>query len=91
MRTTIDIPDELLRAAKAKAALEGRSLKDLMLDGLLQVMKQPAPKRRALRKAKFPIIKSTHTGRKITEEMVNEAIEDMYKQEADYYAQFMRR
>jgi hypothetical protein len=30
MRTTIDIPDALMRAAKARAAEHGESLKDLM-------------------------------------------------------------
>lgn len=30
MRTTIDLPDELLRQAKAKAALGGMKLKDLI-------------------------------------------------------------
>jgi hypothetical protein len=29
MRTTVDLPDELMRAAKAEAALRGESLKDL--------------------------------------------------------------
>lgn len=91
MRTTIDIPDELLRAAKARAALEGRSLKDLLIEGLLQTMKQPAPKRRKLRKADFPIIKSARTGRKITDEMVQEAVEQLYQDEAEQHAQFMRR
>ena len=32
MRTTIDLPDELLRQAKARAALEGRKLKDLVAE-----------------------------------------------------------
>ena len=91
MRTTVDIPDELLRVAKAKAAMEGRTLKDLVIDGLQQVVKQPASEQRTLRKVEFPIIKSARTGRKITDEMVAEAIEQMYKDEAAYYAQFMRR
>jgi hypothetical protein len=30
MRTTLDLPDELFREAKARAALEGVKLKDLM-------------------------------------------------------------
>ena len=38
MRTTIDIPDDLFRAAKAKAVLEGRSLKAVMLEGLQHVV-----------------------------------------------------
>jgi len=32
MRTTIDLPDELFRKAKATAALRGVSLKDLFTD-----------------------------------------------------------
>ena len=34
MRTTIDIPDDLLRRAKAEAALRGLRLKDLVRDAL---------------------------------------------------------
>ena len=30
MRTTLDLPDELFRALKAQAALEGTTLKDLV-------------------------------------------------------------
>jgi hypothetical protein len=44
MRTTVDIPDELLRRAKSEAALRGRKLKDLVEEGLrLVVEKQPLP------------------------------------------------
>ena len=32
MRTTIDLPDELFRQVKARAALEGRKLKDLVTE-----------------------------------------------------------
>jgi len=92
MRTTIVIPDELFRQAKAKAALEGRKLKDLIIEGLQQVVtnQQPTPQRK-LKKTKFPIIKSRGTGEKITTEMVNKAIEDSYREEAEHYASFMRR
>ena len=34
MKTTIELPDELLRDAKAAAAREGRSLKDLLAQAL---------------------------------------------------------
>ena len=34
MRTTVDIPDDLLRRAKSEAALQGRKLKDLVEAGL---------------------------------------------------------
>lgn len=34
MKTTIELPDELYRRAKATAALRGRKLKDLVEEGL---------------------------------------------------------
>ena len=36
--TTLEIPDDLYRRAKVKAAMEGRKLKDLVADGLLLVI-----------------------------------------------------
>lgn len=41
MRTTIEIPDELDRKAKADAALRGRKLKDVVEEGLRLVLKTP--------------------------------------------------
>jgi hypothetical protein len=50
MRTTVDIPEELLRQAKAEAALRGMKLKDYMtealraaLSGELQFVAERAP------------------------------------------------
>jgi len=43
MRTTVDIPDELFRQAKAVAALQGRKLKDLVEEGLRRVVGAPEP------------------------------------------------
>ncbi len=43
MRTTVDLPDELLRQARARAAQEGRSLTSLLADGLrLRLAAEPA-------------------------------------------------
>jgi predicted component of type VI protein secretion system len=41
MKTTIDVPDELYRKAKAMAALSGRKLKDLVEEGLRLVLETP--------------------------------------------------
>jgi predicted component of type VI protein secretion system len=38
MKTTIEVPDELYRRAKAAAALRGRKLKDLVTEGLRLVL-----------------------------------------------------
>lgn len=39
MKTTLEIPTPLYRQAKAKAALEGRKLKDLVEEGLTLVLR----------------------------------------------------
>lgn len=41
MRTTFDLPDELMRHLKARAALEGRSLRDLVLELVERGLKAP--------------------------------------------------
>ena len=46
MKTTIEVPDELYRRAKAEAALSGRKLRDLVEDGLRLVLETSGKKRR---------------------------------------------
>jgi hypothetical protein len=41
MKTTIEVPDELYRRAKAEAALRGRKLRDLVEEGLRLVLDAP--------------------------------------------------
>jgi hypothetical protein len=41
MKTTVELPDELYRKAKAEAALRGRKLKDLVEEGLRLVLRAP--------------------------------------------------
>jgi len=42
MKTTVELPDELFRRAKAIAALRGRKLKDLVEEGLRYVVESPS-------------------------------------------------
>lgn len=51
MKTTIEVPDELYRRAKAEAALRGHKLKDLVEEGLRLVLAVPAKQRKAPRLA----------------------------------------
>jgi len=89
MKTTIEIPDELFREAKARAAMDGIKLKDLITDALRSKLHAgPTPKRH---RVKFPIIEGDPNAPPITDEMVKAAIEDIYREEAEYHAQFMRR
>ena len=46
MKTTIELPDDLYRQAKAEAALSGRKLKELVEEGLRLVLKSPVQRRR---------------------------------------------
>jgi hypothetical protein len=56
MRTTIDMPDALMRAAKTRAAERGESLKDLVNRALAHELGLPSvPKRKAGRVA-LPLI-----------------------------------
>jgi hypothetical protein len=41
MKTTVEMPDDLYRRAKAEAALRGRKLKDLVEEGLRLVLDAP--------------------------------------------------
>jgi hypothetical protein len=94
MRTSIDIPDALFRAAKTRAAVEGRTLRELMLEGLsLAVQKPPAgtPPKKRLKRTRFPIIEGKKGSRILTSETVQQAIEDFHDDEARYYAEFVRR
>jgi Arc/MetJ family transcription regulator len=65
MRTTIDLPDELLRQAKAKAALDGMKLKDLITRFVEQGLEQGTPRSTAplrRRRSELPVARAA-TGR----------------------------
>jgi predicted component of type VI protein secretion system len=46
MKTTIDLPDDLYRRAKAEAALQGRKFRELVEQGLRLVLRTPHKARR---------------------------------------------
>jgi hypothetical protein len=59
MRTTLDLPDELFRQVKAKAALDGTKLKDLLTRYVESGLRQSAPPpRQSLKRSNLPIIKA---------------------------------
>ena len=53
MKTTVEVPDDLYRQAKAEAALRGRKLKDLIEEGLRLVLQSPPKQRRRPRLAQL--------------------------------------
>lgn len=61
MRTTLDLPDELLKRAKIEAVQRGTSLRDLVGAALQRELSQPSqPKAR--KRARFPIFDSKAPG-----------------------------
>jgi hypothetical protein len=60
MRTTVDIPDPLYRGLKARAATEGRSVRQLILR-CVEAELQPNPTKRG-RRVSLPIIRSKRPG-----------------------------
>lgn len=56
MRTTIDMPATLMRAAKARAAEEGESLKDLVNRAVAREMGLPATAKGKTGRVTLPLI-----------------------------------
>ncbi len=81
--------DELLRAAKIKAAVEGRSLRDLILEGLSATLKKPASAE-PLKRANFPLI-AGNAERLLTAEAVERALAEMDEVDDGEYAASVRR
>jgi hypothetical protein len=86
MRTTLELPDAVFRRLKAKAALEGISLKQLLADyvnkGLEETPSAPHPRRRS----KLPVIK--RRGRSIIPNLTAELQSKL--QEEDDFAKLSR-
>jgi hypothetical protein len=72
MKTTIEIPEPLFRQAKAKAAMEGLTLRDLFIRGLQLAVQTPSttPKQRAA----FPLIRAAKNAPRLTDEQVYAAL-----------------
>ena len=90
MRTTIELPDDLVRQAEACATREGRSLKDLVTEGLRRVLDLETPRAEDMprRPVSFPLVPETAHSPVITPEAVNQALTD---EDAERYARFVRR
>ena len=68
MRTTIDIPEPLLRRAKAAASLDGKSLRTYVTEALEQHLTQ-SPLGGAGRRVSLPLVPSNTPGAlRITED-----------------------
>ena len=90
MKTTVEIPDDLFRQAKAKAALQGIRLRDLMVYGLQLALEKPPPPTQR-RHAAFPLIRSSDRSHPLTDADVADALANMEDEEVQHHADFVRR
>ena len=64
MKTTVDLPDDLMREVKIRAVRENRKLKEAMADLLRRGLSQRKPGRTAVRdRVTLPIIECSHEAR----------------------------
>ncbi len=69
MRTTVEIPNPLYTELKSKAALQGSSVRALILEAVSQSFSSPMPRARV----QFPLISGTETVNP-TNEQIEEAM-----------------
>lgn len=79
MKTTVDLPDELMRAVKVRAAQQGRKLKTVMADLVERgLASEPAAAGEPRARVELPLIHNTHEARpeeEMTPERVAAALE----------------
>jgi hypothetical protein len=74
-RTTVRLPEELIRRAKRKAAAEGRTLTAVIEDGLRRVVDERAAP--SSRKRVLPPVSSATGGVRPGIELTNSALQEM--------------
>lgn len=75
MRTTIDIPDPLYQEIKLRAAAEGSTIREIVLEGVAARLHNRCGKLSADNRPRFPVLRSKHPGSlKLGEEGVYEYI-----------------
>jgi hypothetical protein len=73
MKTTIDLPDELVREVKLRAIRENRRLKDTVADLLREGLSGRRAAQRAPRRVSLPLVACAHAAR-LEEEMTPDRV-----------------
>jgi plasmid stability protein len=77
MKTTLDLPDELMREIKVRAAREDRKLKDLVTELLREGLAAQEKQAGEPHRVKLPLIHSKHPappGQELTPERIHEIL-----------------
>lgn len=60
MRTTVDIPDPIYRELKVHAATEGTTIREIILEGVQERLRNRKPKAKG--RVRLPVIRSKNPG-----------------------------
>jgi plasmid stability protein len=83
MKTTIELPDELMRAVKVRAANQGRKLKEVVADLLKRgLADEPKGVSRVQRRVQLPLVVCAHDARPEREMTPNRVAEVLAREEA---------
>ena len=83
MRTTLDLPDDLVRAVKIRAVEENRRLKDTVADLLRRGLSQEGGRQATVRRRlKLPLVECAHEARPDEEMTPDRVAEVLLDEEA---------
>lgn len=88
MKTILEIPDASYRSVNTKAAGEGRSVTELVAEGLRMVLDRKAAE---LHRVSFPILAATHRDEPATVELFQAAELELLDHEVERFVPLMRR
>ena len=91
MKTTLELPNDLVREIKLKAVHEGRKLKDAMADllraGLAAGAAKAEERTARKRKPRLPLVKCRHDATAATEMTPQRVADLLLEQEASWHAE----
>jgi len=89
MRTTVDLPDQLFKQIKARAALSGVKMKDFIIQALtMELMNRSSPLKK--KPVKLPIVRGA--GGPMIKHLSNKVIHDLeQKEEVEGFKSSFRR
>lgn len=93
MKTTLDIPDDLLRRMKMRAVQEGRKFKDVAVEIFRSGLAQPRPVANAAvrQRVKLPLIQCQHPADPAAPLTADQVAQVLLQQEVEWSHEATRR
>jgi plasmid stability protein len=85
MKTTLDLPEELVREVKIRAVQENRRLKDTVAELLRRGLAQERPPVMVRRRVKLPLVECAHEAKPGDEMTPERVAEVLLEEEAEAY------